>query len=213
MSESAFGKCCEHGQLARKCESCELEKMYAEADAKDKRIESLSADVDAFAAALVCRRNCHTCGGSGRVTGNTISYETDTEEERRDAWIMGSRRCPDCGQKPEAILAAHDAVKDKRIAELEQRIAELEQNESALRHILNETATGAADALTAICCKDERIAELEVALAISIGWWILSFYDNKGQHFCEDKYQSCLAVLTSTPQGQAAFDAARKVQS
>jgi hypothetical protein len=118
-----------------------------------KRIAALSADVDAFAAALVCRRTCKTCGGSGRVTGSTITYETDTEEERHDAWLMGSRRCPDCGQKPEAILAAHDAAKDKRIAEMEQ-------NESALRSILNKTAAGAAEALTAICCKDERIAEL-----------------------------------------------------
>jgi hypothetical protein len=168
MSESTFGKCCAHGQLARKCESCELEKMYAEADAKDKRIVALSADVDAFAAALVCRRNCKTCGGVGRVTGNTISYETDTEEERRDAWIMGSRRCPDCGIGADKILAAHDASKDARIAELEAALA--------------------------LMLSPQRVDDA--------GW---------DRHHA-DRYLESKAALTSTPQGQAALDAAGKVQ-
>jgi hypothetical protein len=203
LNVGEFDKCCAHGQLARKCESCELEKIYAEADAKDKRIIALSADVDAFAAALACRRNCKTCGGSGRVRGaGSISYETDTEEEQRDAWLMGSRRCPDCGIGAYKILAAHDAARDKRIAELEQ-------NESALRHILNKTAAGAAEALTAICGKDERIAELEAALAAALGWWVQTF--DGWEHRGEDKYQACKAVLVSTPQGQAALDAAKEV--
>jgi hypothetical protein len=140
------------------------------ADAQAKRIVALSADVDAFAAALVCRRNCKTCGGVGRVTGSTITYETDTEEERRDAWLMGSRRCPDCGQKPEAILAAHDAVKDK------------------------------------------RIAELEAALVTSLGRWPVTLRRGSWEILYGCEWDVCRSTLIATPQGQAALDAARKVQ-
>jgi hypothetical protein len=186
MAESTFGKICEHGQLARKCDHCELEKMYQDADVKDKRIAKLSADLNAFAAALVCRRHCKTCGGVGRVTGNTISYETDTEEERRDAWIMGSRRCPDCGQKPEVILAAHDASKDARIAELE---SQLQTQRAAAQAVVREVA------LVQDAPLKERIAELEAALARLLT--------------CSATTHACAQCAV---EAQAALDAARKVQ-
>jgi hypothetical protein len=125
---------------------------------------------------------------------------------------MTSCRCPSCGGKPDAILAAHDAAKDKRITEL---WADLARANDALAKVWGDWDTVA-----------KRIAELEAALANLItqievihederykSVWVLAMLhgmEYKGPNYAPE-LAKCSRVLLATPQGQAALNAAKVV--
>jgi hypothetical protein len=71
-----FGKCCEHGQLARQCESCALEQVLSELAAREKRIAELEA---ALAKLLTCSATTHACGQCATEAQAAL----DTERKRK----------------------------------------------------------------------------------------------------------------------------------